>query len=60
MKIPQENNDNKINPDKRILLMVPIKFKDEKKEDIPLINKPSIIRSIVTGHKLIKEVLNGG
>jgi len=48
------------NPKKRKLLIVPIKFNEDKKEDIPEINNPSIIRSIVTGDKLIKEVLNGG
>ena len=49
-----------INPNNRILLIVTIKFNEDKNEDIPAISKESIIISILTGDKLIKEVLKGG
>ena len=40
--------------------MVIQKLSDVRHEDIPDINNPNIMRAILEGDKLIKEVLNGG
>jgi len=36
------------------------KLREDKKEEIPEINNPSIIRSTDIGDKVISEVLKGG
>jgi len=40
--------------------MVTQKLSDVRHEDIPDINNPNIMKAILEGDKLIKEVLNGG
>ena len=40
--------------------MVIQKLSDVRHEDIPDINNPNIMKAILEGDKLIKEVLNGG
>ena len=42
------------------LHIVDKKFKDVRHEDIPDINNPKIIKAVLEGDKLIKEVLKGG